>query len=443
MTMTTDIALRDEMSVSELVGQVATIQQAMGAVMRQDEHYGIIPGVQKPSLWKPGAEKLCLLFRLAPRYTTQKEFGDGGHLTVTAECDLTHITSGAFCGSGQGMCSTHESKYAWRKGSHGCPVCGESAIIEGKEEYGGGWLCWRKLGGCGSKWPDNSPEGQGFAKAVDRVPNEDLPDVWNTVLKMATKRALVAAVLNVTAASDIFTQDIEDLPATATVRGRDVNTKTGEVLVTEEALDAAGLTNTGKAEPDPLLQAMQRGDRAAAEKIAQEREQTHVPFDSDYTPDVEYEKPVGDGVYEYEVGEPEPDETTKMVRSYGPPPDADGEPVPDEGDFEPTNPDDDIPFTSTAKPPIAPDGEKVDIEEVEGNVGGQARASLLRATMASARARGVEIDGAKLVEIALKKSKDGRSVFHGFAGAALEDFNEPQTKKALEWIQARVDEAKS
>jgi hypothetical protein len=38
-------------------------------------------------------------------------------------------------------------------------------------------------------------------------------DVSNTVLKMAKKRGLIDAVLTVTAASDLFTQDIEDLPA--------------------------------------------------------------------------------------------------------------------------------------------------------------------------------------------------------------------------------------
>src|SRR5208282_1157277 len=37
-------------------------------------------------------------------------------------------------------------------------------------------------------------------------------DLENTILKMACKRAHVAMTLNVTAASDIFTQDIEDLP---------------------------------------------------------------------------------------------------------------------------------------------------------------------------------------------------------------------------------------
>ena len=38
-------------------------------------------------------------------------------------------------------------------------------------------------------------------------------DVANTVLKMAAKRAKIAMVLNVTAASDMFGQDLEDLDA--------------------------------------------------------------------------------------------------------------------------------------------------------------------------------------------------------------------------------------
>mgnify|MGYP003149563669 CR=1 FL=1 len=45
------------------------------------------------------------------------------------------------------------------------------------------------------------------------VTGYDLADVYNTVLKIGKKRALVDAVLTVTAASDLFTQDIEDLPA--------------------------------------------------------------------------------------------------------------------------------------------------------------------------------------------------------------------------------------
>ena len=40
--------------------------------------------------------------------------------------------------------------------------------------------------------------------------NPDLADVYNTVLKIAKKRAHVDASLTATAASDIFTQDMED-----------------------------------------------------------------------------------------------------------------------------------------------------------------------------------------------------------------------------------------
>ncbi|MBW2646973.1 MAG: hypothetical protein JRE23_12530, partial [Deltaproteobacteria bacterium] len=40
---------------------------------------------------------------------------------------------------------------------------------------------------------------------------QDPWDLQNTIYKMACKRAQVAAVLNATAASDIFTQDVEDM----------------------------------------------------------------------------------------------------------------------------------------------------------------------------------------------------------------------------------------
>ena len=36
-----------------------------------------------------------------------------------------------------------------------CPLCGVSAVIKGKPEYGGGMLCWKKEGGCGNKFTDD------------------------------------------------------------------------------------------------------------------------------------------------------------------------------------------------------------------------------------------------------------------------------------------------
>lgn len=54
-----------------------------------------------------------------------------------------------------------------------CPVCGVAAIIKGREEYGGGWLCFKKKGGCGAKWPDGPvPTGE---PVVEQMMPRQLP----------------------------------------------------------------------------------------------------------------------------------------------------------------------------------------------------------------------------------------------------------------------------
>lgn len=196
------------MPVQELLGQVAVIQEVMQTVMQKDVHYGKIPNTPKPTLYKPGAELLNLTFRLDAEYESHESW-DGDHLTVKSRCTLYHIPSGDRLGSGEGMCSTKESKYAYRKGERKCPKCGGGPIIKGKEEYGGGWVCWKSRGGCGSKFGDGDKSIE--SQNPDRIPNPDLADQYNTILKMANKRSLVAATLNVTAASDMFTQDLEDI----------------------------------------------------------------------------------------------------------------------------------------------------------------------------------------------------------------------------------------
>jgi hypothetical protein len=210
------IIARGEISVSEVVAQHDKIVQVMQAVMTKDVHYGVIPGVNKPSLFKAGAESINVALRLAPHYVSEKIWHDDGHLTVSVVCTLKHIPTGLEVATGEGLCSSRESRYAYRQGARVCPQCGAAAIIKGKAEYGGGWVCFGKKGGCGAKWPDGSDQAQAFETIdIGRVPNPDLADTYNTVLKMADKRALVAAVLNGTAASDVFTQDVEDQPRDA------------------------------------------------------------------------------------------------------------------------------------------------------------------------------------------------------------------------------------
>jgi hypothetical protein len=207
----TAIVARDEISVAEVVAQHEKIVQVMQAVMKPDVHYGIIPGVRNPSLFKAGAETLLVALRLAPHYVSEKIWHDDGHLTVSVACTLKHIPTGLEVATGEGLCSSRESRYAYRQGGRMCPECGKDTIIKGKAEYGGGWICFAKKGGCGAKWPDDSEQARAFETTeIGRVDNPDLADTFNTVLKMADKRALIAAVLNGTAASDVFTQDVED-----------------------------------------------------------------------------------------------------------------------------------------------------------------------------------------------------------------------------------------
>lgn len=207
-----EIAIREtevELSLDDVKRQVAKIHDVMESVMQEGVHYGTIPGVSKPSLLKAGAEKLGLTFRLAPEFAVTRSDLPNGHREFEVTCTLRNIPTGAVVGQGVGSCSTMESKYRYRTAAITCPHCGKDTVIKGKEQYGGGWLCYKKKGGCGAKWPDGAPVIE--QQQTGRVDNPDIADTYNTVLKMAKKRAHVDAMLTATAASDILTQDVEDM----------------------------------------------------------------------------------------------------------------------------------------------------------------------------------------------------------------------------------------
>ncbi len=197
------------LSPLEIKHQVQLVQSCMKELMHEGEHYGVIPGCPKPSLYKPGAEKLAMLCRLIPHFAPIREDLGGGHREYTVTCTLNGASGvQGYC---IGSCSTMEKKYRWRPSERKCPACGKPTIIKGKADYGGGWLCFAKKGGCGAKFNDGDKAIE--AQATGQAENPDLADCYNTCLKMAQKRAFVGAVLTATAASDIFTQDVEDLPA--------------------------------------------------------------------------------------------------------------------------------------------------------------------------------------------------------------------------------------
>jgi hypothetical protein len=211
-----ELAVAPEFDVQRVVAQTAAIQQCLRAVMRENEHFGVIPGTPKPSLWQPGADKLCMLFRLRCDYEVATSTERDDWIAMTVRCRLYSIQTGNEVGSGMGSANSRETKYVSQSQAKLCPKCGKAAIIKGKKEYApkgdaykdGGWLCYRKKDGCGVTFPDDD---KGITQQSGQVLKDKVWDLHNTLVKMACKRAKVAAVLTATAASDIFTQDLEDL----------------------------------------------------------------------------------------------------------------------------------------------------------------------------------------------------------------------------------------
>lgn len=196
------------LSVDDIVAQVTLIQNVMHMVMKDGEHYGTIPGCgDKKALLQPGAQKLTMTFRLAPEYAIQEGNLERGHKEYRVICTLKSIQTGVFVGQGVGVCSTMEGKYRFRNAGLKCPNCGKESILRSKNP-GEGFFCWAKKGGCGAKFAANSPQMVG--QSPGRTEHDNPADHFNTVLKMAKKRAFVDATITATAASDIFTQDIGD-----------------------------------------------------------------------------------------------------------------------------------------------------------------------------------------------------------------------------------------
>jgi hypothetical protein len=167
----------DQPAAVDVYMPAATVQMAMerrtvianfvASVMVQGHDYGKVPGTQKPTLLKPGAEKLCNLFGLSPAFTATKEIEDwtgenhGGEMFFhyAYKCVLTR--NGVVVGEGEGSYNSWEKKYRYR------------------------------------------------TVKDQRVPNPDIADQVNTLAKMAQKRALIAATLIACSASEFFTQDQE------------------------------------------------------------------------------------------------------------------------------------------------------------------------------------------------------------------------------------------
>jgi hypothetical protein len=147
-------------TVDSLCDRVTLVQEAMHRAMKEGVHYGKIPGCgPKPTLLKPGAEMLGTLFQMGHRYQIERHPEESGHMTFFVTCTVFYRPTASDIDSGIGCASTSEAKFSGGKNAFKKPH-----------------------------------------------------DLYNTCLKMAAKRALVAATINATGVSSLFTQDIEEDP---------------------------------------------------------------------------------------------------------------------------------------------------------------------------------------------------------------------------------------
>lgn len=159
----TTVEKSEAMSLKQVTDRVNLVHQVLEKVMHKGTHFGTVPGCgDKMVLLKPGADVLAMTFRLVPQFKVDRTDMENGHREFDVTCSMFG-PAGELLGQGVGSASTMEKKYRYRKDAKG-----------------------------------------------NKIENEDIADVYNTVLKIAKKRAHIDATLTVTGAADLFTQDLID-----------------------------------------------------------------------------------------------------------------------------------------------------------------------------------------------------------------------------------------
>ena len=206
MHESTALAERTEMIQSPIYGEIvpiaaiqqtiARVQAAKASVMKKGLHYGVIPATNQDTLLKPGAELINLMFGVSvdpdPVALREDEGVDDVGLPYyrcTARMVLTTRRTKTFLGASYGYASSLEEKYKWRRAS-------------GKKEF------------------DAAPDGRRRVKLRRGKNGEyeelqvrtEVEDIRNTIVQMAMKRAEISGTKRVHALSDMFSQDLEDLP---------------------------------------------------------------------------------------------------------------------------------------------------------------------------------------------------------------------------------------
>jgi hypothetical protein len=282
MTTTAIIPINDRIDTA--VQNVRIIQeivrQLRSNVLIANHDYGVIPGTgDKPTLLLPGMEKLMRALNAEPEYIDRCVIRDYEKplFHYEYECRLvdieTHLTIPG--GRGIGLCTSAESGFAWRWVNENeippeyekstlrtrAGVKRERAFAIDKAETSG------KYGKPAEYWQEfksaiannqarsvkiKSAKGQDFdgfeiGGVQYRIPNPDIFDQLNAIMKRAKKRALGDAIKGAANVSEFFTVDLEDFaeytPTVITVE------KTSDVVDGEFV--EQGASSNGKPETKP------------------------------------------------------------------------------------------------------------------------------------------------------------------------------------------------
>jgi hypothetical protein len=182
--------------MAEVKRRIEELRLFVKEYMVEGEDYGKIPGTDRPTLLKPGAEKLCDVYGLTPQVdildsTIER---DPAYIDYTIRVRLVSRSSGITMAEGVGNCNSYEGRYRWRW------VFSSELPSQYSTDAAKATLTVKTFKG---------KSGKSFVKY--RIENDDIWTLKNTILKQAKKRALIDAVLSATRSSGILTQDVEEL----------------------------------------------------------------------------------------------------------------------------------------------------------------------------------------------------------------------------------------
>lgn len=190
----------------EVVEHHTVVSQLIVRALKEGEDYGTIPGAgDRKVLMKPGAERLCIAFGCRPDYdVVEKEIDHDREISYaltkwnTANSKPAEQVIEQMKAEGSGRFKKDKNnRWLWQ---------------ERVEEKGSAFGLYRYVIRCSLIRQDGLVLGTGIGScsSLESKYIRSPRDTENTILKMAQKRALVAATLHAFGLSDRFTQDIED-----------------------------------------------------------------------------------------------------------------------------------------------------------------------------------------------------------------------------------------